>query len=100
MTSDEFNKYWKPVRDSGLFGPALYSWETKRGPLVRARELRIFLGMNPDMSTMEQKLTDELKSKLIALVGPHGATIKRMMEIRNGLVTEIGLPPYDKASVE
>lgn len=85
MTQDEFRCYWIPARDSGLFGPpSTWGFSVGEGPLSRAHKLKALLGLDMKARSMDHELTDKLRSQLMALAGPHGATIKRALELTNG----------------
>lgn len=78
MTEHEWLEYWRPARESGLFDDA----EIKVNPTDRARKLKKLLGYSDLLHSKSLLLTDKLRNQLRGLAGPHGAAIKRALEVR------------------
>lgn len=84
MTLQEAMKYWMPAKR--VFG----GFFTPQESVAKSRQLSALFGIEYPKAQHWTfiELTPELKSQLVALVGPHGQTILKAMEIRNGTKAE------------
>lgn len=80
MTEDEVIEYWIPARKN-LDDPDGWRFD----PVTGSKKLAAVLGLiYPRPNYWEEiALTDELKSKLRLLSGPHWRTVLKIKEVRN-----------------
>ncbi len=79
MTHEEFTLYWKPARDT--FGKGKNDENFKRHPsYFLAKAIGVDYPCPGHWDQLE--LTEDLKNKLLALVGPHRETMLRIYQIK------------------
>ena len=88
---------WVPARDaifpSGDNAPA---WLVDE----QINKMKKLIGLNVSVPLQSQSLTEEQKCLLKMLAGPHGQTIKRMLEMKNANSTGRGLPADNQTKIE
>ena len=74
MNTEELTKYWLPARNK----------VAKSTNLIASQELAVLLGIAyPHANYWEFiELTDKLRNQLVALAGPHSATVIQIMKVR------------------